>query len=217
MLVSAAVWLAGHSINVLALLNPFAPLDSVLRAIRLGLIAAVFGAVKINPVFGLVVAAAYAGIALLVAGWTLRLTVFGAVFSSDFLLRRDEIPQPSGAKAFAAGIPGVPNRTYGSISRQGLTFTFSYRPLLVLPERRRSVNANVIGRGLLSPVLMQDDGKRAEILVRFPPRFRSREDELARVFGGIPVVDLPLVRGLKAALAWVKGTLQTQKGASRAA
>jgi hypothetical protein len=210
LVISGAVWLAGHSVNVLSLLNPFAPLDSAMRASRLAAIGLLLGAAKLSAVLGLVVAAACIGLALLIAGWSFRLMVFGLVFSLDFLLGREAAPGPGGVVAFATdGADGVAPRTYGRVVWREGRAELHYRPWLVLPRRRVRLPAcDGIGRGLLSPVLLAVEGHRAEVLVRFPPRYRRRAGELAAALGGQRLVDLPLLGGLKAAVAWLRGEVE---------
>src|SRR6266568_1420541 len=205
--VSAAVWLAGHSINVIALLNPFAPLDAALRFARLVLIVVVVGAAKLSASLGLVVSALYVGGACLVAGWAFRLMVFGAVFSSDFLLGKRRNPSSAGVEAFSSSdLGGVPGRTYGKMVCDGNGAVFRYRPWLLLREKSVPLpKVDSVGQGLVSPILMSTNGDDRLVVLRFPPRYRSQAAELAALLGGLPVVDVSVIGGFKAAVAWLTG------------
>jgi hypothetical protein len=232
--VSGAVWLLGHSVNVLAVLNPFAPLDSAMRLSRLALVGLVLGAAKVSALLGLLVAIPCIAVAFLVAGWSFRLMVFGLVWSADVLLGRDAAPglpgladvaargpadvaardavelAAHGAVAFATdGADGVPARTLGRVTWRDGRAVLQYRPWLVLPRRTVVLpHADGIGRGLTGPVLLARAGHHAGVLVRFPPRYRGRVAELAAALGGQPVVDLPLLRSLKAAWRWLGGEVE---------
>jgi hypothetical protein len=203
--ISAAVWLAGHSVNVLVLVNPFAPLDALLRTGRLAVAAAVIGAAQLGAALGLALPVAVIVAAFAAAGWSLRLAVLGAVFSGDVLLGRAAEPPGDGIPAFAGRAAGVPARTYGRLAREGDALRFRYRPWLVLPPRRVALpRAAAVGRGLVTPVLLLERGRGEELLARFPPRFRGRADALAGALGALPVRDVAVVRGLKAAWAWLR-------------
>jgi len=205
--ISGAVWLAGHTVNVIALVHPFAPLDALLRTARLAVIGLVLGAAWLGPAPGLAVSALTILAAFAVAGWSMRLTVFGAVFSFDLLAGRDDLPEPARLTAFAgAGLPGVPPRTLGRLAHGPAGRCFRYRPWLILPARSAPLPAaGAVGRGLLSPVLLTADGPGRLVLLRFPPRFRRRSGELAAALGGLPVVDASVLGGLRAAWAWLTG------------
>jgi hypothetical protein len=202
--VAAAVWLAGHAIDVLVLISPFAPLDWALRTARLGLVLAVVGAARVHPAAGLVVTAAYVLVALLVAGWSFRLTVLGTVFSTDFLLARRVPPGPHGVRAFAgAALPGVRRRTYGRIERAEGRLVFTYRPWLLLRRRAVPIPGRLgVAEGLVSPVLTGDAGRYGFNVARFPPRYRGRAAELADALGAVPAQTAPVARG---AVEWLRG------------
>jgi hypothetical protein len=226
LVVSGAVWLLGHSVNVLAVLNPFAPLDSAMRLSRLALVGLVLGAAKVSALLGLLVAVPCILLAFLVAGWSFRLMVFGLVWSADVITGRDEAPglpgladvaargpadlAARGAVAFATdGADGVPARTLGRVTWSDGRAVFRYRPWLLLPRRTVILpHADGVGRGLTGPVLLAREGHHAGVLVRFPPRYRGRVTELAAAMGGQPVVDLPLLRSLQAAWRWLWGEVE---------
>ena len=218
LVVAGAGWLMGHSVNVLAVLNPFAPLDSAMRLSRLALVGLVLGAAKVSALLGLLVAIPCIAVAFLVAGWSFRLMVFGLVWSIDLLTGRDAAPGLPGLADFAArgavafatdGADGVPARTLGRVTWREGRAVLRYRPWLVLPRRTVVLpHADGIGRGLTGPVLLAREGHHAGVLVRFPPRYRGRVDELAAAMGGQPVVDLPLLRSLKAAWRWLLGEVE---------
>lgn len=201
--VSAAVWLAGHSVHVLSLLNPFAPLDWLLRGVRLLLLAALAVVTAASERLGGAMALVYALLALAMAGWSFRLMVFGALFSSDLLLLRDVPPPARGPLAFSsAGVRGIPRRTLGRVVHREGGAAFTYRPWLVLPARRLALaRPEAVGRGWFHAVLIGPGG---ELAARLPPRYRRRTAEVAAALG-VPVVDASPARSLRAALAWLRG------------
>jgi hypothetical protein len=196
--VVAAVWLLGHALQVVLLLNPFAPLDWLARTGRLVAVGIPFAAAGLSPALGLVVAAAYALLALLLAGWSFRWMVFGAVFATDLLLGRDRSPGRGGALAFSGkALGGVARRTLGRVVREGATTAFVYRPWLVLPRRRLPLGAlQAVGEGFFHAVLLGGGGR----VARFAPRHRRRAGELGAQLG-LPVVDARPGAGLQGALA----------------
>lgn len=205
-LASAVVWLAGHTVNVLVLLSPFAPLDWALRTARLALGLAVMGLVHASAGLGAGLALVYLAVALLVAPWAFRLLVLGSVFSFDFLLGREVAPGAAPAAFAGPALRGVPRRAYGRVVSEGGALVFRWRPWLVLRARTVAVPPpSAVGEGLLSPVLLREGERGREVLARFPPRHRRHERALAAALGGLPVVDVSILRGLRAALAWLRG------------
>ena len=147
---------------------------------------------------------------MLVAGWSFRLTVYGSVFSWDFLSGRAGTADPKSARllAFAGkGLAGPPLRSLGRVEPTPLGgWCFRWRPWLVLPSRRVDLGApstTAIVRGTLSPRLVRT-GVRETTLTRFPPRFRGREAPLAAHLGAADVLDGRIVRGFRAAWKYLK-------------
>jgi hypothetical protein len=208
LIIACAVWLLGHAIEVLVLLSPFAPLDAVLRTSRLAVLVLLVGAALLSPALGAALAGVVILFSLLMAGWTFRLMVFGSVISWDFLSFSRVAPGPDGrVRAFATSVPGVPKRTWGTLERSESGHRFSWRPCLVLPTRTRPMpKVAAVGIGVLSPVILGTADLHGRELARVPPRYRGSHTAVATALGGLPIVDVPLVRGLKAAWAFLRGT-----------
>jgi hypothetical protein len=155
------------------------------------------------------VATIYIFVALLLAGWSFRLMVFGWVYSTDvFLLRSLRAKVGSAVPAFSAALPGVPARTYGKLARSSTGLSFTFRPWLVLPARTvpvESVAPLAIGRAFLAPVVLEVAAPNEErVLLRFSPRFRPHTDAIAQALGGLESRDVGVIRGLRAGIAWAK-------------
>lgn len=214
--VAGSVWLLSQAIDVLILLSPFAPVDAVLRTVRMAILGLLVAAAAMSPTLGAAVALVIVVVSAFTAGWAFRLTVFGAVLSWDLITFRREGPAPDGsARAFATNIPSVPRRTWGTLSKRGPSLAFTWRPWLVFPTRTAAVpSAAAVGIGLLSPVLFGSAAAGGRELVRLPPRYRGSHLPLAAAFG-LEVVEVPLVRGFRAALAWMRGATSLAAGTVR--
>ena len=209
------VWFVCHTIHILILLSPFPIVDLALKGLRLLVLALVVATSFANAYLG----AAFALVILLVcyvlAGWAFRLTVLGHVFGWDLLTRRRKrfIPTATGNWMFTAvPMAGVPIRTYGCLDRdtQG-RLSFGYRPGFCLPRRSLAlpVSSCQVGRGLLYPEVLALSGVTGELQTLFvlPPRYRTHEAELARMYGFDGVCDRGLLRGFKLVWRWVRDCL----------
>jgi hypothetical protein len=206
----AIVFLAFHTIQVLIALSPSNLLDVALRLFRLAMLSLTAMAASVHPyvgaAFGLLVLLA----ATLVAGWAFRLTVFGWVVAGD-VVRRRRTHEGEPLAAFAGrGLAGPAPRAYGRIETDAAgARRFAWRPWLVLPRRSVAMPGEVaVRRGALSPTLIALGGVREPVLARFPPRFRGGEEALGRRLGATEIRDGRLVRGLKAAWAWLRETVR---------
>ena len=189
----ALVWLASHAINVLILLSPWGAIDAALKVARTSLLGLITISATVNPWVGAALSGAVIVLAYCVAGWAFRLTIFGTIFSWEFLTRRCRRFSPAeNDNAMFAGpnFPGVPVRTYGRLVQRtegGLEFV--YRPWLRLPPRVAKVPVEptglAIGAGwFFSDVVTEDGGT----LFSLPPRYRGHESTLARAYrmgGGV--------------------------------
>jgi hypothetical protein len=208
----SVVWLSSHTINVLIALSPFGIVDAGLKLLKLGLMALVAGSTLIHPYAGAAVSLLLILIGLLFAGWSFRLTLFGTLMGSDFLLnkRATATDLECGVKGFLARrTEGVPVRTLVRLKRdaEGCP-VLSYHPWLVLPERRIAVAdaEMVICKGLLHPALAQRHAPapasiRSTLILL--PRYRRLEDKIAQHFGCQEVMDGALLRGFKAMRLWL--------------
>lgn len=207
----AMVWLVSHAINVLILLSPFPIVDAALKAARTFLLSLVTATSFVNPYVGCAVAVAIILLSWLMAGWAFRLMVLGSVFSWDFLTRRRKrfLPTVNANWMFlVCETEDVPVRTYGRLVRsEDGRLSFEYRPWLVLERRKLELPAGRywIGRCLFFPEIhvQRPDSDAAINLFDLPPRYRGHEEELARAYA-MPVQDMGLLGGLKAAWRWLR-------------
>ncbi len=191
--VFATVWMASHAINVLILLSPWGAIDAALKGARTALLGLLVGTSAMNPMMGAFLSLIVIVIAYFVSGWAFRLTIFGSVFSWDYLtLRRTRFsPRENDNKMFAgANFPGVPVRSYGRlVQRTAGGLEFVYRPWLFLAPRMASVPAQAaeiaIDRGLIfSDIVAGTD----QTLFTLPPRYDGHEATMVRAYrlgGGV--------------------------------
>lgn len=198
-----AVWLLSHAINVLILISPFGPVDAALKAARTSVMGGLAAVSAFNPWLAAICSGVIIIVALLLAGWAFRLTVFGTVFSWDFLTFRTfrNSVEPRSNRAFAGRkLPSVPNRSLGrlEIAEDGAV-VFRWRPWLVLPARTVALPTGdtVVGKGLFHPILTRVEGalEKPSHLISFPPRHRGHEEELMRVYRAREVREVGLMRG----------------------
>lgn len=205
------VWLASHAINVLILLSPWGGVDAALKTARTSLLALVTATAWIDPVVGATVSVVIILFAWLVAGWSFRLLVFGALFCWDtFTLRRKRFEVlADGNKVFLGrAVDGVPIRTYGRLyQEEGGRLVLRYRPWLILPERSLDLSRAglVVGQGVFySEVLNHDaEADRLRTLLLLPPRYLGHEQLFARTYGISGTVEI----GLRRAWSWLKEAL----------
>lgn len=182
------VWMASHAINVLILLSPWGGIDAALKAGRTALLGLITLTATMNPLLSAALSLVVIGVSYLVAGWSFRLTVFGAIFSWEFVTRRSRRfrPAQSGNRMFSgAGLDGVPVRTYGRLDRrEDGSLEFVYRPWLVREPRMVTVPLSAqdvgVGEGFFVSIIGPDTGRAAFVL---PPRYRGHESEVAEAYG----------------------------------
>lgn len=191
--VFALVWMASHAINVLILLSPWGAIDAALKGARAALLGLVTLSAALNPWISAALSLVIIVVAYLVAGWAFRLTIFGSIFSWDFLTGRKHrfTPAERENKVFSSAQltkQGVPVRTYGRLINEPENgrITFAYKPWLVLPEKTVTVtmSAPSVGKGLFFSTI-RDADRTAFVL---PPRYRGHEDAVVRIYrigGGV--------------------------------
>lgn len=218
----SVVWLSSHAINVLIALSPFGIVDASLKLTKLALLGVVTGSAALipySPIPALVVCSVLILIGILLAGWSFRLTLFGTLMGRDFLLNKRAVREDvtSGVRGFLARrTSGVPVRTFGHFRQEGEEAAhFTYRPWLVLPERRvvLASSSMVLCRGLLHPSVahVTDPDVRLRNAVILLPRYRRLEEVIAVRFGCKEVVDSPLMRGFKAVRGWLRSTFAPER------
>lgn len=218
LLAFAVVFIAFHAIQVLITLSPSAVLDLLLRLFRVATLSLLALAAVVHPYVGAVAGLLILFAALLIAGWSFRLTVWGWVFAGDTVRRR--VADTSGAAvAFAArSLVGPAARSYGRIEVDAAGGRrFAWRPWLVLPRRSVPIaGVLVVRRGVLSPALVSVGGAREQVVARFPPRYQGLEEALSRSLGAAGVLDSRLALGLEAAWRWLLDTARGDGGAELA-
>ena len=201
------VWLVGNAINVLIILSPFTTVDTALKSARLAIFATVPATAYINLWFGAAWALIIIFICYFLAGWSFRLTHFGAEFIWDYLtLRRKRfVPDAKANKVFLARkVKQSPVRSYGKLvkNEQG-RLVLNYRPWLILPLRSVELPEGnyEAGCGAFSSELMVRQGDDTRTLVHLPPRYRGHEAELVKIYCLAGTREV----GLLAMWAWLKG------------
>ncbi|HTJ78343.1 MAG TPA: hypothetical protein VL357_05050 [Rariglobus sp.] len=209
----AVVWMASHAINVLILLSPWGAIDAALKGARTALLGLITVTATLNPWLSAILSLVVIVIAYFVAGWAFRLTIFGSVFSWDFCTGRKGrfTPAERENKLFSSATLtkiGVPVRTYGRLISEpdNGKLLFAYKPWLVLNERTVVVPLATpsVGKGLFFSTIR--DGERTAFIL--PPRYRSHEDAVARIYRLGEVQDAGLLK------AW--GSLKELFGGSAA-
>lgn len=205
--VYGTVWLAFNTVDVLILICPFPAVDACLKSARLAVVGILAGLTHLSPGTGLAAALLILAASLLIAGWSMRLSIFGLLYSTDLLARRHAAPMREATALWAfssTGLqPEVPIRTLGALARnEAGQLVFQYRPWLLLPRRHivlpDSAQAYAIGEGLLNPYLTQPRSSGSPSLVlRFLPRHRGHEEELDNRLGTAGVQDTRLLRGFR--------------------
>lgn len=198
--VFVVVWLASHAINVLILLSPWGAIDAALKGARTALLGLITITSTMNPTISAGLSIVVIIVSYFVAGWAFRLTIFGTIFSWEFVTRRCSRFQPAaeGNAMFAgAHLTGVPIRSYGRLNRRADGgFEFGYRPWLFLAPRVAPVPAAstlAVGTGaFFSDIVDRSDNT----LFTLPPRYRGHEAELARLSA------IPEVRPIGLHKAW---------------
>lgn len=185
--VFVVVWMASHAINALILLSPWGAIDAALKAGRTALLGLVTVSAALNPWIGAALSLVIIIFAYFIAGWSFRLTVFGAIFSWDFFTgaRRRRQPSPEANKLFSSTQltkQGVPMRTWGRLAKDAATgaTSFTYKPWLVLPEKTVAVSfaEPAVGKGLFFSTIR--DGERTSFVL--PPRYRGHEETIAEIY-----------------------------------
>ena len=213
------VWIVCHAIHVLIVLCPFGFIDGVLKLFKTFLLSSVVLSSFISPYLGAAVSLVILGVAVFVAPWAFRLTVFGTLFGLDVLLpkRGRRLVHATEPHAFLARqVAKAPVRTYGRLSRESDgSVTFAYRPWLVFSKRSVTIPAGsvAITKGLLFPSLLHstDSQQRQRIIVMFLPRYRSHEHLIASHFGIVDIQDSPLTKGFRAIRVWFADTINLGK------
>jgi len=217
------VWLASHAINMLILISPFNTVDMALKSFRMFLLSLVATTHWINPYLGALFALGLVVICYFIAGWSFRLLVMGSQFVWDYVTfrRLRFLPRSNGNWMFTARAwGGMPVRTLGRLVLGGDgKLQFEYRPWLFLPKKvvRLPEGTVWVGRGLFYPeILVEQGGEEPQSLFILPPRYRTHEEDVCRVYQLKGVRDIGLLRGFKMIWAWCKGLVSGKGRAGHA-
>jgi hypothetical protein len=200
------VFLASNAINVLIILSPFTTVDAGLKGIRLALLGTITLTALANPWVGAAWALVVIVMSYFIAGWSFRLSHYGAVYLWDFFTFRSSrfTPHPEKNRMFLGRrINKIPARTYGTLRRgEKGELMFKFRPWLFLAERTMTLPEGqyAVGRGLVNSEIVKLEGDDNRTALLLPPRFRSHEEEVVRVYG---LTDVRPV-GLRAAMRWLR-------------
>jgi hypothetical protein len=204
------VWLTFHTAHVIALVSPFAIVDTALKFTRLGLVGVIAGLSFFSPILAVILCAAIILVSYFIAGWSFRLLVFGTILSWDLLLFRHRRFDPKEAQPrgfLCRHVEGAPVRSYGSFERDAEgACTFHHRPWLVMPRKSVALDSDSVSvqRGILSPILLETKMGRRRNLVRLRPCFRGHEEAVARSLKAGEVEDHAVTRGVRHAINWLK-------------
>lgn len=216
----AIVWLASNAINILILLSPFTTVDAALKLFRGFILSLVTVSALANAYVGAAFALVIIIVAFFIAGWSFRLSFFGTVFTWDFctLRRKRFSPSPEGNRMFTArSIGKTPVRSYGRLIRcADGKLQFKYRPFLLFPAQRIDLSAteHTVGRGLFCPDISRVYAEELIPVFLMSPRYRTHEEEVARIYGLDGVRDVGLLRGYRAVIEWLKEMFGLQSTAT---
>ena len=185
----AVVWLAGHAINMLILISPFATVDAGFKGFRTFLLSTVTVGGFVNETVGVIWSVLIIIVSYFLAGWAFRLTVCGTQFIWDYFTfgRTRCRPETAGNGMFLARkVDTVPIRTYGRLVRnEAGELVFTYRPWLVLAPRSVKLPRGnyAVGKGIFHSEVVLVEGEEKTAMFTLPPLYSTHEDELARVYG----------------------------------
>ncbi|MBI4905198.1 MAG: hypothetical protein HY820_16300 [Acidobacteria bacterium] len=222
LVITTAVWLFSHAMDVLLLLNPFPMIDLLIKGVRAALFAVLAALTVFDPRIAAVLSGFLILISLLMVGWTFRLAVFGAIFSSDLMrtLLWGAFTEPLAGETvsgFAARKwNGIPKRGLIKMRRDAGNLVVTYRPFLAgrKQECTLATSGFDVGRGLFYPLLVEKGSNKT--VIWFLPRYRKQEDQMARVLGAGGPHDLRLGRGWRAFVQWMNDDGRTAEAAPTA-
>ncbi|MHC4874140.1 MAG: hypothetical protein ACYTFY_20005, partial [Planctomycetota bacterium] len=161
---------------------------------------------------GFIISVALITVCFFVAGWSMRLSVFGFIFSTDMLLLRKCRTKIDNASVRAFSNKElkdkVPMRTYGTLSREDGKLLFRYRPWLILSEQILEIEEKpenlILGTGLINAFIVKEGDDITKTLLRLSPRYNSHEEELKTLFNFRGIKDISILRGIKSLFAHIK-------------
>jgi hypothetical protein len=202
-----------NTVEVAILLNPIPFVDTCLKAFRTAVIGVISGAAALHPVLGFVVALPVILACVVLVPVAVRFAIAGLVYTADVFKRLFGVKPPPGApvRAFAAfGLKGVRLGTFGTLERGADGLEFVYRRAFILWKRRVPIpwERVAVASGGVLPRLIEL-GERGGTWLRFPPRYRKMEADLALALGLGDVVHKSMGQSLGKAwrrlTEWVSG------------
>lgn len=203
-----------QAIDTLILISPFKISDFILRSFKGTAILLVLISYTISIILGIILSIILLIISMKLLAWSIRLSIFGGIFSWDILTlkwRRIDISREDETLLTFTSkkINGVPKRTMGWISRKNKSeLVFKYKPLMLFKERSTRIAYNDdfnIGRSILSPILFTQIGDDQLVqLFRFPPRYRKHETAISEILTIKRVKEVGILKSFKSAKAWLK-------------
>jgi hypothetical protein len=216
-IIAFVVWLAGHALDVFALISPIPLLDVLLKGFRVAIFGTIATLTAISPRAGFISAILVIGVCLLSFWWAFRLALFGSIFAWDLLRsrifrRRRNTCLNGGVLGFTAyRFGGLRKRSFGALrtSADG-RLEFNNRPVGIGFSnlvRLQDAEKYEVGRGFFFPcvLLPAKDGRNYRFLFRLLPRYTGCEEEICRMLrlGGIR--DLRIPSEVRAAWGWLSG------------
>jgi hypothetical protein len=210
------VWVLSQAFNVLILLCPFSLGDAMLSAAKNSLVLLIIG--LSGTYAGAFLSFLVIALALYLFPKTLRLVVFGTIMSHDLvfykLLRsRGGTLSTDGVRCFSSCYLGqTPPLTYGIVSVDHEKLQFSYRSFLFFT--RKTFNTGIapadceVLRGVLSPVLVVQEGGGQVQLFRVRPKFYRESRQVAELLGVQWADEAVISKRFSGAVQWCLGILR---------
>ena len=206
--VTFAVWLVGHSFDVLAMISPFPFLDFLLKTIRNAIFAVLTITALISPRLGMLLCLGIIVFSFLIFGWALRTAVFGTVFAFGLLrvllFDAQDKPNPGDSvPAFSTCVRKVPRRTFGRLHKgKDGTLMFGYRRLLVGPEKKVLVGKAAsfeVGQGIFFPSVIEpiESADKNRVVFRLLPTHRGAEESVRACLELAQVRDIRFSKGFR--------------------
>ena len=213
-----AVALLGQTFSVLVFLNPFSPIDPVLKGLRIVVIGCFGAACVLFPPLGIFVCLLFVAFCWWMAGYCVRWMSFGALVAFDVLFRRGgaAVGAQEGILAFAAsGLSSLPERTLGRlVVGPDEAPTFRYRRWLVLPRKDLPISGAELYaiEGALHPVIGEREDGRGAKHFDLPPRYRGQTPQIAATLRLQGAGVTPVLAGWRHAMEHFRGMLPRRRG-----
>lgn len=210
-----AVWLTGQTYTIIMFLNPFSPLDPILKGFRASIMSFITLITAVSPIVGLLICLFYFLMAYLVSGFCIRLCSYGALLSWETLCKRGKgnVEDEKGILSFSSkAFKGVPNRTLGYLRKEESHIVFQYKPWLVLKQKEIEIDSKRfrgVSKGLIySSIYVCTSDEKKQDVFHLPPRWIGTEEEIKNIFDIPELTESTLKGGIKSGIAFVKSFFQ---------